>query len=118
MKLYVDESVSVALATILAQYGIDCLTARDAGYLGQSDEFQLRVATETERTIFTHDTRDFIHPGEHMARCGPSSQWYPPVSFHAPSPMSPAFSNFSTPTAPHQLRGPDHLASPGLISRR
>jgi predicted nuclease of predicted toxin-antitoxin system len=61
VKLYVDESVSVALATILAQHGIDCLTARDAGHLGQSDEFQLRVATETERTIFTHDTRDFIH---------------------------------------------------------
>lgn len=60
MKLYLDESVSVALATMLAQYGIDCLTVRDAGHLGQSDEFQLRVATETERTMFTHDTRDFI----------------------------------------------------------
>lgn len=60
MKLYLDESVSVALATMLAQHGIDCLTVRDAGHLGQSDEFQLRVATETERTMFTHDTRDFI----------------------------------------------------------
>lgn len=48
MKLYLDESVSVALATMLAQHGIDCLTVRDAGHLGQSDEFQLRVATETE----------------------------------------------------------------------
>jgi len=61
VKLYLDESVSVALATVLAQHGIDCLTARDAGHLGQSDELQLCVATETERTIFTHDTRDFIH---------------------------------------------------------
>ena len=61
MKLYVDESVSVTLATVLAQHGIDCLTARDAGHLGRSDDFQLRVATEAERIIFTHDTRDFLH---------------------------------------------------------
>ena len=60
MKLYLDESVSVALATTLVQHGVDCLTARDAGHLGQSDESQLRFATETERSIFTHDTRDFI----------------------------------------------------------
>lgn len=45
MKLYLDESVSVVLANVLAQHGVDCLTVREAGLLGQSDEFQLSVAT-------------------------------------------------------------------------
>lgn len=60
MRIYLDESVSVVLATILRQHGIDCLTARDAGHLGISDAAQLAFATTTQRAIFTHDTRDFL----------------------------------------------------------
>lgn len=59
MKLYLDESVSVVLANVLAQHGVDCLTVREAGLLGQPDEFQLSVATREHRVFFTHDTRDF-----------------------------------------------------------
>ena len=44
MKLYLDESVSIVLANVLAQHGVDCLTVREAGHLGQPDEFQLSVA--------------------------------------------------------------------------
>lgn len=60
MRLYLDESVSVALATVLRQHGIDCLTARDADRLGASDGTQLIFATTEQRTLFTHDTRDFL----------------------------------------------------------
>ena len=59
MKLYLDESVSVVLANVLTQHGVDCLTVREAGYLGQPDEFQLSVAAREHRVLFTHDTRDF-----------------------------------------------------------
>ena len=59
MKLYLDESVSIVLANVLAQHGVDCLTVREAGYLGQPDEFQLSVAAREHRIFFTHDTRDF-----------------------------------------------------------
>ncbi len=59
MKLYLDESVSVVLANVLSQHGVDCLTVREAGHLGQPDEFQLSVAAQEHRVFFTHDTRDF-----------------------------------------------------------
>jgi predicted nuclease of predicted toxin-antitoxin system len=59
VKLYLDESVSIVLANVLAQHGVDCLTVREAGHLGQPDEFQLSVAAREHRVFFTHDTRDF-----------------------------------------------------------
>ena len=61
MKLYLDESVSVALAAVLRQHGVDCLTARDADNLGADDDFQLLCATQQNRVILTHDTRDSLH---------------------------------------------------------
>ena len=60
MKLYLDESASVVLATVLRQHGLDCLTAREAGHLGASDEFQLSFATSENRALSTHDARDFL----------------------------------------------------------
>ena len=59
MKLYLDESVSVVLASVLPQHGVDCLTVREAGHLGKSDEFQLSYSAQESRVLFTHDTRDF-----------------------------------------------------------
>lgn len=59
MKLYLDESVSVVLARVLPQHGVDCLTVREADHLGKSDEFQLSYAAQEYRVLFTHDTRDF-----------------------------------------------------------
>lgn len=72
MKLYLDESVSVILATILAQHGIDCQTALQADHLGASDEYQLRYATESGRAIFTHDTRDYLRLAGEWAAAGRS----------------------------------------------
>lgn len=59
MRLYLDESVPVVLATLLHQQGVDCRTARDAAHLGATDEQQLMVAARDNRALFTHDTRDF-----------------------------------------------------------
>lgn len=70
MKFYLDESVSVALATVLRQHGIDCLTARDAGHLGASDDAQQTFATTEQRTLFTHDTRDFLRLATAWALAG------------------------------------------------
>lgn len=60
MRLYLDESVSVALANVLAQHDVDCQTARDAGLLGKADRLHLEYAAATGRALFTHDTRDFL----------------------------------------------------------
>ena len=72
MRLYLDESVSVALAAVLLQHGVDCLTARDAGSLGTDDESQLLFATQQSRIILTHDTRDFLHLASMWAASGRS----------------------------------------------
>ncbi len=60
MRIYLDESVSVALAPVVRQHGVDCLTAREAEHLGATDEFQLSFAVHERRALFTHDTRDFL----------------------------------------------------------
>lgn len=72
MRLYLDESVSVALAAVLRQHGVDCLTARDAGNLGVDDESQLLFATQQNRAILTHDTRDFLRLAAIWAAAGQS----------------------------------------------
>jgi predicted nuclease of predicted toxin-antitoxin system len=60
VRFYLDESVSVVLASLLFQHDVDCLTAREAGHLGATDEFQLSYAAREDRTLFTHDIRDFL----------------------------------------------------------
>ena len=72
MKLYLDESVSTILATILTQHGIDCQTAREAVHLGASDEDQLGYATQAGRAILTHDTRDFLRLAKEWRETGRS----------------------------------------------
>jgi len=70
VRLYLDESISVALAAVLRQHGVDCLTARDAGNLGVDDESQLLFATQQSRVILTHDTRDFLRLASMWAATG------------------------------------------------
>lgn len=72
MRLYLDESVPIALAAVLCQHGVDCLTARDAGNLGIDDESQLSFATQQGRAILTHDTRDFLRLAATWAEAGRS----------------------------------------------
>jgi predicted nuclease of predicted toxin-antitoxin system len=60
MRLYFDENVPVPLATALAEHGIDCLTTRDAGNRGLSDEEQLMFATQEQRSLVTFNCKDFL----------------------------------------------------------
>ncbi|MBW2154821.1 MAG: DUF5615 family PIN-like protein [Deltaproteobacteria bacterium] len=59
IRIYTDESVSVAIAEGLKRRGVDAFSARDAGNLGLTDEEQLVYADKEKVTIFTHDT-DFL----------------------------------------------------------
>jgi len=59
IRIYTDESTSVAIAEGLKRRGVDAFSARVAGNLGLTDEEQLIYAGKEKATIFTHDT-DFL----------------------------------------------------------
>lgn len=59
IRIYVDESADVAIASGLRRHGIDAFSARDLNKLGLSDEEQLELARKEEAVIFTQDT-DFL----------------------------------------------------------
>ena len=59
MRLYLDENVPVVLRRMLAEEGMDCTTARDAGNLSFSDEDHLAFATAGQRIMVTFDCKDF-----------------------------------------------------------
>jgi len=59
LRIYTDESASVAIAEGLKRRGVDAFSARDARNLGLTDEEQLTYAGKEKLTIFTHDT-DFL----------------------------------------------------------
>jgi len=59
IRIYTNESASVAIAEGLKRRGIDAFSARDTGNLGLTDEEQLNYAREERSAIFTHDT-DFL----------------------------------------------------------
>lgn len=60
MRLYLDENVPVILARMLAEEGLDCTTARDAGNLSLSDDGHLAFATSAQRIMVTFDCKDFL----------------------------------------------------------
>jgi predicted nuclease of predicted toxin-antitoxin system len=59
IKIYVDESVSIAIVEGLKRRGVNAFSAKDLGKLGLTDEEQLRVAVDNQAVIFTHDA-DFL----------------------------------------------------------
>lgn len=59
MRLYTNESASVAIAEGLKRRGVEALSARDAGNLGLTDEQQLAYAQALNMVLFTHD-EDFL----------------------------------------------------------
>lgn len=60
MKFYLDEHIPLTVAAVLQARGIDCVTTRDAGNLGCTDEAQLTFATSQGRAIFTFNHKDFL----------------------------------------------------------
>ncbi|MFP4322892.1 MAG: DUF5615 family PIN-like protein [Anaerolineales bacterium] len=59
IRLYFDESVEIKAAYQLAQRGLDVVTVRDLGLLGDSDENHLQRATQMGRVLCTYDS-DFL----------------------------------------------------------
>ena len=63
MRIYIDESVDVAIAQGLQRRGVKAFSARDCDKLGLTDEEQLIFASQKKAAIFTHDT-DFLRIAE------------------------------------------------------
>ena len=59
LRFYLDENMPVEIAKQLQSRGIDVVTARDLGALGESDKAHLQRAAEMGRVICTHDN-DYI----------------------------------------------------------
>jgi len=59
IRIYIDESVNIAVVEGLKRRGIDAFSARDMGNLGLTDQEQLIFADNQEAAIFSHDT-DFL----------------------------------------------------------
>ncbi|MCX6831722.1 MAG: DUF5615 family PIN-like protein [candidate division Zixibacteria bacterium] len=69
LRIYADESVSVAIVIGLRQRGVEAWCARDAGNLGLSDEEQLEYACREKALLFTHDD-DFLRIAHFRAQQG------------------------------------------------
>jgi len=59
LRFYLDENVQVAVAVELKKHGIDAVTVRDLGLLGDDDLSHLRRAAEQDRVLCTYD-KDFL----------------------------------------------------------
>lgn len=55
IRFFLDENLPVVVAEQLQRRGIDAVTVRDLGLLGQSDLDHLALARQTERVLCTHD---------------------------------------------------------------
>lgn len=59
MRFYLDENLSVVIAEQLQGRGIDVVTARDLGALGDTDDNHLARAAHLGRVLCSQDT-DFV----------------------------------------------------------
>jgi len=59
LRFYLDENVPIAVADQLRWRGIEAVTVRDLGYLGDSDINHLQRAAAMGYVLCTHDA-DFI----------------------------------------------------------
>ena len=69
LRIYVDESVNVAVPEGLKRRGIIALSAKDLDKLGLTDEEQLETAILNKAVIFTHDA-DFLRIACHKNHFG------------------------------------------------
>ncbi|MDD5434390.1 MAG: DUF5615 family PIN-like protein [Nitrospira sp.] len=75
IKLYIDEDVPVQLAKAMQQRGMDVLTTQEAQMIESSDEQQLAFAITQQRSILTHNKRDFIVIHKAYLNCGKEHSW-------------------------------------------
>jgi predicted nuclease of predicted toxin-antitoxin system len=64
VSLYLDEDVSVLIATLIRSGAFEAMTTQDAAATGSSDAEQLAFAAERQMAILTHNRVDF----ENLAR--------------------------------------------------
>jgi len=55
MKIYADENIEQAIVEGLRRRGVKIVSAGELGYIGGSDDFHLRKASEMNAVILTHD---------------------------------------------------------------
>ena len=70
IRFYLDENVPVAVADQLRKRGIEAVTARDLGTLGDSDANHLRRATEMGYVLCTYDSDYVALAAEGIAHAG------------------------------------------------
>lgn len=59
IRFYLDENVDPEVENQLQRHGIESVSARSLGLLGEKDTPHLKLATEMEFVLCTHDT-DFL----------------------------------------------------------
>lgn len=59
-KAYLDEGMPKLLLKTIKEHGFDVLRAEDMGNSGFTDEQQLQIAINLERTFITDDKKTFI----------------------------------------------------------
>jgi hypothetical protein len=59
IHFYLDENIPIAVAAQLRRRGIEVVTVRDLGFLGDSDTNHLHRATEMGFVLCTHDA-DYV----------------------------------------------------------
>ena len=59
INLYLDEDVSVLIATLMRSRGLSATTTIEAGNGGHSDAVQLAFAAQRQLAILTHNRADF-----------------------------------------------------------
>jgi hypothetical protein len=59
LRFYLDENLPIEIARQLIARGIDAITVRDMGWLGDADINHLKRATEMGRVLCTYDS-DFL----------------------------------------------------------
>ena len=56
IRYFLDENIPIAVAEQLRRRGVDAVTVRDLGLLGDSDPDHMRRASKMGRVFCTHDT--------------------------------------------------------------
>lgn len=79
LRLYIDENIIPELAEQLAKRGIDAVSVRQLGLLGDTDENHLRRAAELGRVLVTNDQDFLVMVANDFPHCGVifGTQQYP-----------------------------------------
>lgn len=59
MKVYADENIEQSIIEGLRRRKIEIISARELGYIGKSDVFHVKKATDSKAVVLTHDV-DFL----------------------------------------------------------